>query len=71
MYTIHLLNFNYRSLTCHLCGKMNKRQIEKIHERALTFIYNDYISTYELLLIKTAASFTEGQDTEGKIIKIF
>ena len=32
---------------------MNTKKIEKIHERALRFIYSDYSSSYESLLIKS------------------
>ena len=49
-----LSNFNYCPLTCqHFCGEVNTKKIEKIQERALRFIYSDYSSSYELLLIKS------------------
>jgi hypothetical protein len=35
----------------NLCSEANTNKIEKIQERALRFIYNDYNSTYESLLI--------------------
>jgi len=46
-------NFNYCPLTWHFCGEVNTKQIEKLQERALRFIYNDYLSSYETLLDKS------------------
>ena len=48
-----LSNFNYCPLTWHFCGEANTKKIEKIQERALRFIYSDYSSSYESLLIKS------------------
>ena len=48
-----LLNFNYCPLTWHFCGETNTKKIEKIQERALRFIYSDYCTSYESLLIKS------------------
>ena len=46
-------NFNYCPLTWHFCGEKNTKKIEKIQERALWFIYRDYDSSYESLLLKS------------------
>ena len=48
-----LSNFNYCPLTWHFCGEVNTKKIEKIQERALRFIYSDYSSSFESLLIKS------------------
>ena len=48
-----LSNFNYCPLVWHFCGEENTKKLEKNQERALGFIYNDYTSTYESLLIKS------------------
>jgi hypothetical protein len=37
-------------LAWHICSKANTIKLEKIQERALRFIYEDYNSTYEELL---------------------
>ena len=37
-------------MTWHFCGEQNTKKIEKIQERALRFIYEDYQSSYESLL---------------------
>ena len=46
-----LSNFNFCPLSWHFCSEANRNKIEKIQERALRFIYNDYNSTYENLLM--------------------
>ncbi len=45
-----LSNFNYCPLVCHFCGIQNSRNMEKIQERALRFVCEDYESTYNILL---------------------
>ena len=50
MYIILLL---CQILTWHFCGEKNTKKIEKIQERALRFIYRDYDSSYESLLLKS------------------
>jgi hypothetical protein len=37
----------------HFCSEKNTKKIEKIQERALRFIYEDYENTYENLLNKS------------------
>ena len=37
-------------LVWHFCGEVNTKKIEKIQERALRFIYQDYNSNYDTLL---------------------
>jgi hypothetical protein len=50
--TYVLSQFNYCPLVWHFCGKGSLHKIEKIHERALRFIYNDNTSEYTDLLNK-------------------
>ena len=45
-----LSNLNYCPLAWHFCNEQNTRKLEKIQERALRFIYDDYICTYDDLL---------------------
>jgi predicted nuclease of predicted toxin-antitoxin system len=42
-------NFNFCPLVWHFCGEVNTKKVEKIQERALRFIYEDYSITYEEL----------------------
>ena len=44
-------NFNYCPLVWHFCGEANTRKLEKLHHRALRFVYNSNDS-YEILLAK-------------------
>ena len=46
-HTFILSNFNFCPLACHFCNKSNTSKLEKIQERALRFIYDDYESTYD------------------------
>jgi hypothetical protein len=46
-------NFSYCQLTWHFCGKQNTKKIEKIQERALRFIYDDFQNSYEFRLEKS------------------
>ena len=52
-YSFILSNFNYCPVTWHFCSEKNTKKIEKIQERALRFIYEDYENTYENLLKKS------------------
>ena len=46
-------NFNHCRLVWHLCGEVTTKKIEKIQDRALRVIYQDYTSSYDTLLIKS------------------
>ena len=52
-YSFILSNFNYCPVTWHFCSEKNTKKMEKIQERALRFIYNDYVLNYEKLLEKS------------------
>ena len=43
-YSFIMSNFNYCPLVWHFCGEVNTKKKEKIQERALRFIYQDYNS---------------------------
>ena len=46
-----LSHFNYCPIVWHFCGKGDTHKIERIHERALRFITNDFNSEYAQLLL--------------------
>ena len=46
-------NSNYCPLTLHFFGEKNTKKIEKIQEKALPFIYKNYDSSYESLLLSS------------------
>ena len=48
-------NFIYCPIVWHFCGKQNNGKIEKIQERALRILYDDYESECNELLDKTGA----------------
>ena len=43
-------NFNYCPVVWMFCGKKNSIKLEKLQERALRFVFNDSISSYQDLL---------------------
>ena len=47
-----LSNFNFCPLSWHFCSEGNTKKIEKVQERALRFVYDDFVPTYEELLEK-------------------
>ena len=48
--TFVLSQFNYCPLVWHFCGNASIHKMEKIQERALRFVFNDYRSEYNELL---------------------
>ena len=51
-HTFILSNFNFCPLAWHFCTDKNSKKLEKVQERALRFVYEDYNSSYEELLQK-------------------
>ena len=51
-----LSNFTYCPLVWHFCGKVNNMKLEKIQERALRIVCNDYTSTYPELIEKLSTT---------------
>lgn len=49
-YSFILSNLNYCPLTWHFCSEKNTIKMEKIQERALRFVYDNYTCSYEELL---------------------
>lgn len=49
-HTFILSNFNFCPLAWHFCTEKNSKKLEKIQERALRFVYDDYLSSSETLL---------------------
>ena len=46
-------NFNYCPLAWHFCSTSSTNKLEKIQERALRFINNDFTSSLQALLTST------------------
>ena len=49
-------NFNFCLLIWHFCSKGNTEKLEKVHFRALKFIFQTFSSSYEILLEKAGAT---------------
>ena len=49
-HTFILSNFNFCPLAWHFCTDKNSKKLEKVQERALRFVYDDYTSSYINLL---------------------
>ena len=45
-------NFSYCPVSWIFCGKRNSKKLEKLQERALRLVYNDYTNSYSELLSK-------------------
>ena len=51
-HTFILSNFNFCPLAWHFCTDKYSKKLEKVQERALRFVYEDYNSSYEEILQK-------------------
>ena len=49
-------HFNYCAESWHFCSNCLTGKLEKLNERALRFVYQDKISTYETLVVKNGYS---------------
>ena len=47
-----LSHLNYCSVVWHFCSSTNAKKLEKLNHRALSFVFNDYKSSYDELLTK-------------------
>ena len=54
-----LSHFNYCPIVWHFCSRYNIVKLERIQERGLRFVFNDYFSSYEALLSKAGLSTLE------------
>ena len=52
-YSFIASNFSYCPLAWHFCSASRTNKLEKIQERALRFIHNDYTSSLSALLLST------------------
>jgi hypothetical protein len=64
-------NFNYCPVIWHFCGESNTKKMEKIQERALRFIYEDFNSDYDTLLLKSGLPSLKIRRLQMMAIKIF
>ena len=64
-------NFNYGCLIWHFSSKKSQIKIEKIHERSLKFLSNDYVSSYAELLEKSTSVSMETKRLRRIVYEIF
>ena len=66
-----LSHFNFCPMAWHFCSKANTHKMEKVQERALRFIYEDYDSTYDQLLLKAKTPSLEIKRLRSMAIECF
>ena len=64
-------NLNYCPLAWHFCSEQNTKKLEKIQERALRFIYDDYCSNYDELLSKSSLPTLKLRRMRAMAIQVF
>ena len=64
-------NFNYGCLIWHCSSKKSQNKVEKIHERSLKFLSNDYLSSYAELLEKSTSVSMETKRLRTMVYEIF
>ena len=64
-------NFNYCPLVWHFCSSKSLYKIEKIQERALRLLHNDFHSDYAKLLKKLGKATMEIKRLRCLVLEIF
>ena len=62
--------FNYCPITWMYCLRKSNRLINKIHERALRIVYNDYLSDFQLLLEKDNSITTHQMNIQYLAVEV-
>ena len=64
-------NFNYCTVVYHFCGVSNDKKLEKVYERAIRIVHNDYISPYKQLLVKSKRKMLIDIRSDNLLVEIF
>lgn len=64
-------NLNYCPLTWHFTGETNTKKIEKLQERALRFIYDDNVSSYNCLLQRSGMPSLKVRRMRNVALEVF
>ena len=64
-------NFNYCYRIWHFSCKKSQNKVEKIHERSLKFLLNDYLSSYAQLLEKSTSVSMETKRSRTIVYEFF
>jgi hypothetical protein len=70
-YSFIMSNFNHCPLVWHFCGEVNTKKVEKIQERALRCIYEDYSASYDDLLSKSKLLSLKVRRMRSLAIEVF
>jgi hypothetical protein len=70
-HTFILSSFNFCPLSWHFCSEKITKKIEKVQKRALFFVYFDYTSSYNKLLVKVKLSSLHVRRTRLMAIETF
>ena len=63
--------FNYCQTVWHFTSKRKINMMEKIQERALRFVFNDYISVYENLLLRVNKGTLHNQRLKNILVFVY
>ena len=63
--------FNYCPLVWMLHSRKSQNKINALHERALRFLYSDYISTYDTLLEKDHSRSVHDRNIQALAVEIY
>ena len=66
-----MLNFGYCPMIWMFCGKTAHEEINRIHERALLRLYNDFNSNFEELLTRSGEKTVHLQNLEKLLLEVF
>ena len=64
-------NFNYGCLIWHFSSKKSQNKVEKIHEKNIKFLLNDYLSSYAELLEKFTSVSMENRRLCTMVYEVF
>ena len=53
------------------CSRNSKKKINRLHERALRLVYDDYSSSFETLLEKDSSFTIHHQNIQSMLIEIY
>ena len=64
-------NFEYCKLIWHFCGKTDSKKVEKLQERGLRIVFNDFDATYESLLTRANFKSLEENRLRTMLVEVY
>ena len=65
------LQFSYCPLVWMFCSRQTYNMINELHERALRFVFNDYVSDFEALLCKSNDISCHHRNTQMLMVELY